>query len=281
MPVPTLLTPKQIIVVSGGGNYIVISSVSGATITCGNQSYTLGSGETSHVFSVDAGTHTCTASKTDYYDATQSVTISTGQEFITLIPTYMPTAYQQIEYLKSDGNQFIITPVKNGADQVIDCKFMITRNAASQRIFGTANAETTFIKSYAGSTNIRYLAKNNAGENASLHNNPVLNVNTVYDVTLDVSADLTINGTVYANSNNYGGATTQNYIWLFSRSGDSGIALEGNMYLFKITQSGTKIIDLVPCYRKSDSVLGMWDKVSDTFLTNSGTGTFTAGPDVN
>lgn len=40
------------------------------------------------------------------------------------------------------------------------------------------------------------------------------------------------------------------------------------------------ICDLYPCYRKSDGVIGMYDKVRSLFLTNVGTGSFTKGEDV-
>lgn len=36
----------------------------------------------------------------------------------------------------------------------------------------------------------------------------------------------------------------------------------------------------IPCYRKADNVIGMYDTVSQTFLINAGTGTFTKGSDV-
>jgi len=39
--------------------------------------------------------------------------------------------------------------------------------------------------------------------------------------------------------------------------------------------------NLIPCYRKSDKVAGMYDAVSGQFYTNSGTGEFVTGPAVN
>ena len=46
-------------------------------------------------------------------------------------------------------------------------------------------------------------------------------------------------------------------------------------------RNGEEIVSLVPCYRKSDNVIGAYDTVTDTFYTNAGTGTFTKGNDVN
>lgn len=36
----------------------------------------------------------------------------------------------------------------------------------------------------------------------------------------------------------------------------------------------------IPCYRKADGVIGFYEVVSETFLVNAGTGSFTKGPDV-
>lgn len=38
--------------------------------------------------------------------------------------------------------------------------------------------------------------------------------------------------------------------------------------------------DMMPCYRKSNNVIGMFDLVSQTFFTNAGTGVFTVGEDI-
>lgn len=39
-------------------------------------------------------------------------------------------------------------------------------------------------------------------------------------------------------------------------------------------------MNLVPCYRKSDGEIGMYDLVNGVFYTNSGSGTFIKGDDV-
>lgn len=54
-----------------------------------------------------------------------------------------------------------------------------------------------------------------------------------------------------------------------------------DIYYFKLWDANDrKIIDCIPCYRKSDNKPGMFDLVSRQFLTNSGTGEFTVGPNV-
>ena len=279
MVAPRLLTPRQLIIKSG--TYIVIESIAGATLTCGSQSYTLGSGETIHAFEVTAGTYTCTANKTDYYEASASVTITSGFEYVTLKPTNIPASYQEVEYLYSDGNQYIVTPVTTASNQVIRVKFLISSDSKSNRVFSSVDGSTQLIPQTKTNTSNAYLAMNYAsGSSSSLATAPRIAENVVYDFTLHTNTTVTINGVDYANQGNYGGASGNSPIWLFKKNTDTTARMTGNIYLFTITQGGSRIIDLIPCYRKSDSVAGMYDKVTDAFLTNSGSGNFIAGADV-
>ena len=53
------------------------------------------------------------------------------------------------------------------------------------------------------------------------------------------------------------------------------------VYYFRYRDKNNDLIcDLYPCYRKSDGVIGMYDKARGLFLTNAGTGSFTKGADV-
>jgi hypothetical protein len=49
---------------------------------------------------------------------------------------------------------------------------------------------------------------------------------------------------------------------------------------FSIVRNSELIIDLVPCYRKSDKVAGMYDMITGKLFTNDGTGTFIVGEKV-
>ena len=52
------------------------------------------------------------------------------------------------------------------------------------------------------------------------------------------------------------------------------------IYNLKITQADVVTNNFIPCYRKSDNVIGMYDIVHGKFYTNQGTGTFEKGEDV-
>ena len=57
--------------------------------------------------------------------------------------------------------------------------------------------------------------------------------------------------------------------------------LIGNVYSFKMWDDNVLVRNLIPVKRNSDNVLGMYDTISETFFTNSGTGNFIAGPVYN
>lgn len=53
-----------------------------------------------------------------------------------------------------------------------------------------------------------------------------------------------------------------------------GNSIPAKTYSSKMIKNGVVVQNLIPCVRKSDSKPGMYDTVSKTFYTNSGTGEF-------
>ena len=52
------------------------------------------------------------------------------------------------------------------------------------------------------------------------------------------------------------------------------------LYSCRIIKDGAVVRNFVPCIRKSDGKVGLYDLVTDTFFVNQGTGEFIAGPTV-
>lgn len=83
-------------------------------------------------------------------------------------------------------------------------------------------------------------------------------------------------------SKTYSGGITaaESPIYLFrGRLNSNACWFTGRLHSLSI-ESATVNFNLIPCYRKSDSVIGLYDTVSKTFLVNAGTGSFTKGADV-
>ena len=45
-------------------------------------------------------------------------------------------------------------------------------------------------------------------------------------------------------------------------------------YYVKIWNNGTQVREMIPCYRKSDTVIWMYDLINNTFYTNAWSGSF-------
>ena len=89
---------------------------------------------------------------------------------------------------------------------------------------------------------------------------------------------------VWASTNLVSWSFVSWYTWAISiklNYSDWNGALSSNRwYYVKIYENDTLVRDLVPCYRKSDAEIWMYDLVNDQFYTNSWTGTFTKWADV-
>lgn len=99
----------------------------------------------------------------------------------------------------------------------------------------------------------------------------------VFDKPTYNRATLTING----NSVSYTRSNSRNDAALrfFGAIGSTAQAFIGTCWGIKMysTTDDSLLFDAVPCMRASDSAVGFYDKVSSTFIENSGTGEFVAG----
>ena len=93
------------------------------------------------------------------------------------------------------------------------------------------------------------------------------NLTTGKKATKQDVASYTMSSPLYLFAQNYNGST---------RYGDTRRIAFFQYY----DKNNTLICDLVPCYRKSDGVIGMYDLITNKLFTNVGTGSFTRGADV-
>ena len=79
--------------------------------------------------------------------------------------------------------------------------------------------------------------------------------------------------------------TMTNNLFLFGQNYNGSVRTGSGTrrikYFRYYDKNDTLICDLVPCYRKSDGVMGMYDIARSTFLTKAGGGEWTKGADVN
>lgn len=143
------------------------------------------------------------------------------------------------------------------------------------------------IGEYSADINGIYIAsKTNSGTNLFYSVDPVEGYNKITVQAGDGSCIVTneTTGATYTNTFKQGMAMSANaYLFANNYNGapryDTGNARKIGRFSY-YDKTGVLICDLYPCYRKSDSVIGMYDAARKKFLTNDGTGTFIKEGDV-
>ena len=188
----------------------------------------------------------------------------------------LPAGYQEVEYIESTGTQYIDTGVKlnNNSSVEITAKFLATAKNLSYYLFGSSIVNNRYMIAV-GSTTNKYLVdlySNRYRINSSVsafdnefHTHKVLNSKYYIDNVLQgTQTSLTFSNTENA------------YIFdVKNRSTDSSVGVQKWQIKYcKIYDNDTLVRNFVPCYRKSDNVVGMFDTAEGKFYTNQGTGTF-------
>lgn len=187
-----------------------------------------------------------------------------------------PTEYIRVEYIESDGNQYINTNIIPNNEMGVYLKVSSSDVIHDLIYFGSkGNGLTRF---WIGNVSSQLYYGWNGLTDAQ--NRPAILVNTINEIKMNyfndrknilndqmieqnldvlVSNDYTI--TVFAG-NNQGTASYKSKI---------------KLYDLKVSQGGKIVNSFIPCYRKSDDVAGLYDIIEGVFYTNSGTDEFVIG----
>ena len=204
----------------------------------------------------------------------------------------LPNTYSEVEFLQSDGTAYIDSGIVANTTQSIIGRFSTGNNTTSsgQIILGAMNSNfSRAIQVYLDTNgNGGYIL----GAGYSVSSGYYANSNkTPQSITTQQTFNLyyvngqptrfILNGDIFSSTNNVGSDNnTTNPILLFGRSQGSGThaGLSQNTriyYTILLDSSNQYLFYGIPCMRKSDGVLGMYDLISKTFKTNSGTNSFT------
>lgn len=228
-------------------------------------------------------------SQTDTVTATNGSKTKTG--VWTQIPNpalyVLPDGYTQLEYIESTGTQMIKTGIVNTSPNIsVSCDFEYTSVTTEYpTIYGYINGSPY--------TNRMFLQYSNGNFSACVGTMSNLNVTTemrkVYRTKLSYKNSVysfEINGEILGASlsGTFSPRGNTKQIILFNQDESydvsKGTFANAKMYSCSIEIDGNVLRDFIPAKRNSDSVIGLYDLVSETFFTNAGTGTFTAGPEI-
>lgn len=206
----------------------------------------------------------------------------------------LPAEYQEVEWIGCNGNQYIQTNHVIGIPSTILCKVgFMTKNAGTmdrpvvwlRNADSATNPQSTykFPNVCRGKIEIAGYGINNISAFTSQDNEKIEMVFD-YKNRSQIIKRNGANGLTYANASPTEASIKPIRIMRSDKLNDSSASnqsvFSGRLYYFYFNQNGTAVFDMVPCYRKSDEEIGMYDLVSKTFYTNAGSGSFTKGENV-
>lgn len=191
----------------------------------------------------------------------------------------LPPQYTELDYLQSDGDQYIDLDTTLNQDDVIEIEFEITASQNSKNIFGyRAGASANNIMLFFGSTSNRVFIDFNNSDYAPYRLSCDLSVNTRYKAVISKSrrAILAADGTVLAeNTTACPDTITCPNAYLFAAAGTPAYNYGSPCKVYSCRINGKR--NLVGA-KDASNVVEMYDKVTAAPFVNAGTGSFTAGP---
>ena len=186
----------------------------------------------------------------------------------------IPSDYTQLEYIEGTGTQYINTnykPYKTTTEIKFQYNSIPSTNGVTLCGVYNDNNNRYYALSYETATGITSSSRTNT--KISLLNPADIDIHTLIynDSNNKVFLDGIEKGTVTNLT-----TTSTNPLYLFARRGSSSaeVISIGRIYYCKIWEENELVRDFIPVKRKSDDVLGLYDKTNNTFYINNGTGTF-------
>ena len=188
-------------------------------------------------------------------------------EFLSL--TRLPNTFQEVEYIESSGTQYIDTGIATNSQKIQAHLYRVGNNAG------------TYLGSYESDNVFRVLFYENKNQ-FQLRRNTLFDTNdTSNDITLLIDLpNISLNS--FTDNTTINEIINQYNIFLFcgNINGTASSFQSMKLYSCQIYDNNTLVRNFVPCYRKADSEIGLYDLVNGVFYTNAGTGTFTKGANV-
>lgn len=182
----------------------------------------------------------------------------------------LPQEYQEVEYIESSGTQYIDTGFKPNQNTLIKIKGIINNNAF---IFGTRTGYSN--KAFG----ICSTSSKLRGDFNDINQDSYISADLVFTAELG-NYKFVANGTNIATFTQVNFQCDYNLVLFANNNGGNIVFSNSQIDYFQIYDNNTLVRNFIPCYRKSDNVIGLYDSVNGTFYTNAGSGTFTKGADV-
>lgn len=224
------------------------------------------------------------------YDGMEQVTIApavmSAEDYYTCMDLadyimYGEEPYTELEYIQSTGTQYINTNISPNSSQRIEMTFVLDAVVRYEGLWGvTNNGAPTRGNVYGnyGSSNffvIKHRRTYDKGQTLEV----TIDTGTKYVLEVDYSTKQVYRDGLLVGSYTDNLSSTSKPIHVLQRTDSDVSSSKAKLYGFKIYTNNVLAMNLIPVKRISDNAVCMYDKVSNEFFTNAGTGVFTAGPE--
>lgn len=183
----------------------------------------------------------------------------------------LPSDYTQLDYIESDGTKYIQTNYTLTNNNAVEMKLSVASNSTNKMLFGSRtgassqnisiNATTQIVADFNNSSYSTYRVSYSHTADTPYIVYASKAKRTIYDEEGNVLAENSTNCTDTIT-------TPQNATLFYINPKPSAswyIPSGAKIYYCKIWNGDTLVRDMIPCYRNSDSVLGMYDLVNNVF----------------
>ena len=198
-----------------------------------------------------------------------------------------PSTYQQVEWIESSWSQYIDTWYKPTIYDTIETKFTTQATSWDTNIYWSRTSYSEDFTIWINTASWKWIAvhyprnQSYSTDTWWFFTSDIINTPRVLKITpqycyvdWEIKYTFNVSRTDYTPSYNA-------YLFTKNQSNSASLTWKFKIYYFYISSNWQLQRQFIPCYRKSDSVVWMYDLVTNQFYTNSWSGTFTKWPDVN
>ena len=223
-----------------------------------------------------------------YYDSDTQQWVY-GDMAVCLPSSRLPAEYQEVEHIESTGTQYIDTGLTLNDFTAVSmtvqfnaitsspeyCGLYDDNNSRQAWGFGLRGSTGKYAWIYPTTTGSDFVVEGvTATTNKVKLQTALSHYNGGYLISDNTNTSTASN--IHQNT-----GTVSFYIGARNKSGTASELCNAKFYEVSFFDwLGIKVAEFIPCYRKADGEIGMYDTVNGVFYTNSGSGTFTKGADV-
>lgn len=205
------------------------------------------------------------------------------------VQSKLPSEYREVEYIESTGTQYIdteyIPKINTTVELTLSFNGTFVGTSGSASFIGSAEGNNRFQLNF-GSRETQYYQIYAWVDKATAAGGETYPINIEDNIRTNKNVLSFQSGSIkYGNVEQTIATKTEDHtnvsLVLFGRNldGVKSAFTSYNMRLYdsKFYENGTLVRHFIPCYRKADNVIGLYDLVEKKFYTNNGTGEFSIG----